>query len=159
MPRILLRLLAAAAILAVPAVAGNVKNDFDPAVDFTRFKTFAIIGGQDIEKSGWLDEPEMRERFKNFVSGALEMRGLVEVPKDAPHNLAVRFWVARRAKQEVQVVDYGPTMMWGGYPPYWGGYWGWSYEEYIVHNYVQGSLVVDLIDPTTKELVWRTYLK
>jgi Domain of unknown function (DUF4136) len=142
-----------------PALAGEAKNDFDPNVDFSQFKTFAFIGGIDIEKSGWLDEPEMHERFKNFISGALETRGLAEVPLDQKHSLAVRFWVARRQKQEVTVVDYGPTMAWGGYAPYWGGAWGYSYEEYVVHNYIHGTMVVDLIDPATKELVWRTFVR
>ena len=68
--------LAAVALSAAPGFAGEARNDFDPDVDFTHFKTFAFIGGHDIERSGWLDEPEMRERFKNFISGALEMRGL-----------------------------------------------------------------------------------
>jgi hypothetical protein len=140
-------------------VAGNARNDFDPDVDFSRFKTFAFIGGKDLERSGWLDEPGMRERFKNFISGALETRGLLEVPKDQNFSLAVRYWVARRQKRDVSVIDYGPTMMWGGYPPYWTGVWGYSYEEYVVHDYVQGTLIVDLIDPATKELVWRTFLK
>ena len=49
--------------------------------------------------------------------------------------------------------------MWGGYPPYYGGAWGYSYQEYVVTNYSEGTLVVDLIDPDTKELVWRTFLK
>ncbi len=148
-----------ACLWAAPCRAGNVKNDFDPAADFTRFKTFTFIGGKDLERSGWLDDPEIRERFKNFISGALEMRGMAEVPKDAPHDLEIRYWVARRAKQEVTVVDYGPSMMWGGYPPYWSGAWAYSYQEYVVNNFVQGTLIVDLIDPGTKELVWRTFLK
>jgi hypothetical protein len=156
MNRTLILSIAAAAICAAPGWAGKAKNDFDPDADFSRFKTFAIIGGKDIERSGWLDEPEMRERFKNFISGALEMRGLSEVPKDAPHNLAVRFWVARRAKQDVDVIGID---MWGGYPPYWGGAWGYSYQEYVITNYMEGTLVVDLIDSTTKDLVWRTFLK
>ena len=37
--------------------------------------------------------------------------------------------------------------------------WGYSYEEYVIHNYVQGTMIVDVIDPATKELVWRTFLK
>jgi len=140
--------------------AGSAKNDFDPDIDFSRFKTFTIIGGQDLDRSGWLSEPEMRERFKNFVGGALETRGLVEVPNDdSKSQLAVRFWVARRAKQDVTVIDYGPSTFWGGYPPYWTGVWGHSYEEYVVHNYSEGTLVLDLIDRATKDLVWRTILK
>ena len=151
--------LAAVALWASPGFAGEARNDFDPNVDFSRFKTFAFIGGKDIERSGWLDEPEMRERFKNFISGALEMRGLAEVPIDTKYSLAVRFWVARRQKEEVTLIDYGPTMAWGGYAPYWSGAWGYSYQEYVVNNYVQGTMVVDLIDPATKELVWRTFVR
>ena len=132
--------IAAAVLTAAPCLAGNVKNDFDPDVDFSRYHTFSFIGGKDIGRSGWLDDPDMRERFKNFISGALEMRGLKEVPKDENFSLAVRYWVARRQKQDVTVIDYGPSMMWGGYPPYWTGAWGYSYEEYVVTNYIQGTL-------------------
>jgi len=139
--------------------AGSFNNDFDPAIDFSRFKTFAFVGGHNLDGSDWLEEPEMHERFRNFISGALETRGLSEVPGDQKPGLAVRFWVGRRQKQDVTVVDYGPSMMWGGYPPYWSGAWGYSYEEYVIHNYTQGTLVVDLIDPNSKELVWRTFLK
>jgi Domain of unknown function (DUF4136) len=139
--------------------AGNATNDFDPDVDFTQYKAFTIIGGLDPAHSGWLDEPDMHERFKNFVSGALETRGLVEVPVGDKASLAVRFWVARRQKEDVTVTGYGASYMWGGYPPYWTGAWGYSYEEYVVHNYAEGTLVVDLIDTNTKDLVWRTILK
>jgi len=156
MHRTLILSITAIAVCVTSGWAGEAKNDFDPDAKFASFKTFAIIGGKDLERSGWLDEPEMRERFKNFISGALEMRGLKEVPKDAPHTLAVRFWVARRAKQDVEVIGID---MWGGYPAYWGGMWGYSYEEYVIHNYVQGTMIVDVIDPATKELVWRTFLK
>ena len=152
--------ISAALLTATTCLAGGkARNDFEPDVDFSRYHTFCFIGGKDIGRSGWLNDPVMRERFKNFISGALETRGLKEVPKDENYNLAVRFWVARRAKQDVTVVDYGPTMMWGGYPPYWSGAWGYSYQEYVVTNYVEGTLVVDLIDTATKDLVWRTFVR
>ena len=142
-----------------PCWAGSAKNDFDPDVEFAKYKTFTIIGGAALDHTGWLDEPGMHERFKNFVSGALETRGLVEIPAGEKATLAVRFWVARRQKEDVTVIDYGPSYMWGGYPPYWTGAWGYSYQEYVVNNYVEGTLVLDLIDPNTKDLVWRTILK
>jgi hypothetical protein len=155
----LLTCFAAFALCAGPCLAGEAKNDFDPDVDFTRYKTFTFIGGKSLDRSGWLDEADMRERFKNLIAGSLEMRGLAEVPRDAKASLEIRYWVARREKQDVSVISFGATSMWGGYPPYWGGAWGYSYEEYVITNYAEGTLVVDLIDPSTKELVWRTFLK
>lgn len=141
----------------------DVRNDFDPEVDFTKFKTFSFVGGVDLAKNGFLADPENRERVKNFISGVLELRGLQEVPKDANYDLAVRYWVARRDKSDVSTI-YTPDPLlwggyWGGYPPYWSGPWSWYYEEYVVRNYVEGTLIVDLINPKTKELVWRTYLR
>jgi hypothetical protein len=144
-------------------VRGDVKNDFDPEVDFSRFRTFTFVGGVDLAKNGFLSVPENRERVKNFISGVMELRGYREVPRDGKYDLAVRYWVARRDKSEVSTVYTTDPLLWGGYwggyPPYWGGHWSWYYEEYVVRNYVEGTLIVDLIDPGTKELVWRTYLR
>ena len=97
-------------------------------------------------KTGLLADPVIRERLKNFISGAMEMRGMKEVPRDQKHSLAVRYWVARKQKTEETVTSIGVggmyggyPYMYGGYPPYWGGAWGWCYEEYVVTNYVEGT--------------------
>jgi hypothetical protein len=149
-----------AAILAAPLFAdGKVETDFDPDVNFTQFKRFSFIGGQELSKTGLLANPQTAERLMNFISGALQLRGLKEVPVDRKHDLDVRYWVARQKKTEetVNMVPSDPMFM--GYPPFWTGPWGWYYEEYVVRNYVEGTLIVDLIDVKTKQLVWRTYLR
>jgi hypothetical protein len=155
-----MRILPLALVAAAPFLraASNVETDFDPAVDFSRFKTFSFIGGQELTRTGLLSDPTIRERLKNFISGVMEPHGLQEVPIDQKYSLAVRYWVARQQKtEETVVLDSDPFF--AGYPAYWTGAWYWSYQEYVVSNYVQGTLVVDLIDPTTKELVWRTFLR
>lgn len=150
-------------VAGLSLLRADVKNDFDPEVDFSRFRTFSFVAGVDIDHSGILANPENRERVKNFISGVLEQRGYKEVPKDERFDLAVRYWVAKRDKSSVSTV-YTPDPLawggyWGGYPPYWTGHWSYYYEEYVVRNFVEGTLIVDLIDPATKELVWRTYLR
>jgi hypothetical protein len=152
-------LMGAIAVLPVFAGSGSVKTDFDPAVDFTKFKSFAFVGGHELDKSGVLANPENRERFKNFIGGVMENRGLHEVPRDTKYDLAVRYWVARKQKADEQLVYSSDPMMWAGYPPYWSGPWGWYYTEYVVNHYVEGTLVVDLLNPANKEMVWRTYLR
>lgn len=158
-----MRLPAVLFFCSLAILRADVRNDFDPEADFSKYRTFCFVGGVDLAKNGFLDNPENRERLKNFISGVLELRGYKEVPRDAKYDLAVRYWVARRDKSDVSTV-YTPDPMlwggyWGGYPPYWHGAWGMYYEEYVVRNYVEGTLIVDLIDPSTKELVWRTYLR
>ena len=79
---------------------------------------------------------------------------------DTKYSLAVRFWVARRQKEEVTVIDYGPHHGLGRIPLRIGAEPGVIHtQEYVVNNYVQGTMVVDLIDPATKELVWRTFVR
>jgi hypothetical protein len=147
--------------LVLPAMAGesDVQTDFDPAVDFTKFKTFSFVGGQELGRTGLLSNPETRERIKNFISGVMENRGLQEVPRDTPHDMAVRYWVARQQKTDTTPAFDTDAWMWGGYPPYWSGDWGWYYMEYVVTNYVEGTLIVDLLNPADKALLWRTYLR
>jgi hypothetical protein len=137
---------------------GMVATDFDPDADFTRYKTFSFVAEIELTRTGLLYDQTISERLKNFIAGALEPRGLHEVPMDQKYNLAVRFWVARKQDSE-ETVYLRPDPFFAGYPAYWGGPWAWSYEEYVVHNFVEGTLVIDLIDPSTKDLVWRTFLK
>jgi len=150
--------LAFSLLLPALASASDVKTDFDPEVDFTRFRTFSFVGGKEMTKTGLLAKPETRERIKNFISGVMESRGLREVPIDSPYDIAVRYWVARKAKTDTQMV-LDPDPMWAGYPAYYTGTWGLYYTEYVVTNYVEGTLVVDLLNPANKELLWRTYLR
>jgi hypothetical protein len=144
-----------------PLLSAELRTDFDPSVDFKRFKTYSFVQALELEKSGILNDPEIRERLRNFVAGGLDPRGLREVPRDEPFDLAVRYWVAVRNKESVSVsFSTDPTYIgWGGYPPYWTGAWAYHYEEYVIKRYREGTLIVDLIDPSTKELVWRTFFQ
>jgi hypothetical protein len=46
---------------------------------------------------------------------------------------------------------------WGyGYGPYgryWGGYWG--YGGVSVYKYEEGTLIIDFVEPNSKNLLWR----
>jgi hypothetical protein len=153
-----LRLMALAIATSCWAYAGKAHSDFDPTADYTKFKTFSLVAGIDLSKSGVLEDPQKRMRVANFVSGILELHGLKEVPRDQKHDLAVRVWVGVRQRQEVTSTAFS-TGVWGGYDPFWYGPWGAYYETYVVNNYVDGTLIIDLLDPGTKYLVWRTYLR
>jgi len=155
-PRTFLPVLIIPLLSAITLFASDAHSDFDPDVNFSKFKTFSFIGGHELENSGILANPATRERIKNFISGVMETRGLMEVPPDENPTLDVRYWVSVRQKQDI--TDVTRPAMWGGFPAYWTGPWYYSYEEYVVQNYVEGTLIIDWIDPTTRELVWRTFL-
>jgi hypothetical protein len=156
------RIRAAATILCLVlfhSTPGGAKtrSDFDPDASFSAFKTFAFVAGIDLGKTGLMDDPDTRTRIANFVSGILETRGLQEVPRDQKHDLAIRVWIALRDRQSVSTISYGNY--WGGFDPFWYGPWAYGYEETVIHDYKEGTLIIDLLNPATKQLVWRTYLK
>ena len=133
----------------------DVKTDFDPSADFTRFHTFAFAGLTDITKTGLLDNSLTRKRIETGVSRELTKKGLQEVKMDERPDLLVHYWLGTKDKQRVQGTTSGPSGgYYGGY--YGGGYgWGANYNTVTTYEYTEGTLVVDLVEPTKKELQWR----
>jgi hypothetical protein len=83
------------------------------------------------------------QRIRKAVDAELEKEGLAVTEGDP--DLLVAFHTG--VKDKINVTDWGYS--YGDY------YWGWGGRQIDVYQYQQGSLVVDLIDFQTKELVWR----
>lgn len=62
-------------------------------------------------------------------------------------DFAVAFYATAREKTDITMWDYG-------YPfyPRWGRY---GPPAQTVTQYTEGSVVIDVVDPTTRELLWR----
>jgi hypothetical protein len=148
-------------VLALSLQAVDFRNDFDPDGKFASYKKFCFVKGIELDKSGLLSQLGMPDRIMNLISGVLQTKNMNEVPIDQKFDLAVRYWVARQQKTEVQ--DLGPDDpywgAWGGYPVFWNGPWAFDYDDFVVKNYSQRTLIVDLLERKSKQLIWRTYLK
>jgi hypothetical protein len=80
----------------------------------------------------------------DLVKG-FENRGYVV--SDKP-DFSVAYYASTTEKLDVTYWDYGYP-----YYPYWWG--GWGPYDTTVSEYTQGTVIVDVIDPSTKELLWR----
>jgi hypothetical protein len=152
-------------LIAGAAAAGctptNVRTDFDPSADFTRYHTYYWAGGKDVTGQGSLENSLVDKRIKSIIGAQLAAKGLREVPEDAKPDLVVLYWVGTKDKISVQTVPssgMSQRVVWSRYDPYWNGRWGRTYDEVEVRNYKEGTLIVDLIDTSNKQLVWRAYL-
>jgi hypothetical protein len=136
----------------IPASA-KVQVDFNPEIDFSRYKTFAYIGG--VEKLVMLQlNPELiHNRVHRAVTRELTAKGLREVKPEENPDLVVRYWA--NSSTEINVSAMGN---WGPYGPYIGSYWGFLYDTVTASSQREGSLLLDLIDPRRKDLVWRLYI-
>jgi hypothetical protein len=136
---------------AVGCTSLDVKTDHDPTVDFSRFKTFAFSGLTDLNQRGVLDNSLIRNRLETMIGRELQQKGLTQIPLDQNPDLLVHYWAGVKDKQQVQ--STGPA--YGGYG--WrGGYgWGAGYSGVSTYEYREGTLIMDLVEPSKKDLIWR----
>ena len=126
-------------LLAAPgSLAQNITTEFDEAADFTKFKTFAIREGQLNSRHPALSSELVKKRIETEIERALTARGLTLATGPADLNVFYQFGAARRVETE-------------SYPAGWRGLG----TRVVRVPYSEGTLVIDLRDPTTRSLVWR----
>ncbi|MGD9400636.1 MAG: DUF4136 domain-containing protein [bacterium] len=150
-----MRLVAAAsAFLLLAMLAGcssvDVKTDYDPDVDFSKYKTYAWVGDSGvIEGSSLADYPLVAKRVAESVNRDLKARGFAMV--DDPENADFAVVIHAGTQEKMQVTNYGGYSGYYSYDPWWGPYGGHTDVSY----YTEGTLVIDFVDVGTKELAWR----
>ena len=123
-----------------PAFAQKIETEFDQAVDFSKFKTFAIRDGRLNSRNPSLNSELIRKRIDADIQKAFEAKGLTVAPS-GPADLNVRYTLGAVGRVQREA-----------YPAGWRG-WG---TRIVAVPYTEGTLVIDLRDPTTKSLVWRS---
>lgn len=142
-----LRALLAGSLLIVPAIvaAQDVKTDFDKAFDFSTAKTYAIKIG-----TTWGNNLSER-RVLSEIDEAIAGKGLKKVD-EAQASLQVVLHGATQTKHNATTFYSG---MGGGYGYRYGGFGGTGTASTMVSEYKVGTLVVDMFDAKTKNLVFR----
>ena len=136
-----MRILLLALLAVAAALAQKVNVEFDPAANFANYHTFAIRDGRLNSRNPMLNSELLKKRIEADIAHDLTARGLTMVPGPGPADLNVRYtFGAATAKQRPEA-----------YPAGWRG-WG---TVVVRVPYAEGTLVIDLRDPTTHSLVWR----
>jgi Domain of unknown function (DUF4136) len=134
-----LALLVLGLLAAHGARAQKITMEFDQSIDFSKYKTFAIRDGQLNSRNPALNSPLVKKQIEADIQNDLTAKGLTLVTS-GPSDLNVRFTFGAARKTEIEA-----------YPAGWYGLG----TRYVRVPYAEGTLVVDLRDPTTHSLVWR----
>jgi len=128
-------------IVSLPlAVQGQkVTMEFDEAHDFSDFKTFAIIPGQIHSQNPSLNNPLVIKLIEASIRKYMAAKGMEEVPK-GPHDLNVRYSLGSGRRTEIDRYPAG---------------WRWYGTRTVVTHYTEGTLVIDLHEAKTHEMLWR----
>ncbi len=138
-----MKMLALGLLVVAGAFAQKIDIESDQAADFSRFHTFAIREGRLNAKNAALNSDLVRKRINANIQKALEAKGLTMVAS-GPAELNVRYTLGAAQRTEVDA-----------YPAGWRG-WG---TRVVRVPYTEGTLVLDLRDPSTKSLVWRAIVR
>ena len=147
-------LAAPAAVLALTACASvDVRTVTSPDANLSALHTFNVMpnpqrrppSAQSASDPMLVNSISNRALRADLVKG-FENRGYVLA--DNP-DFAVAYYASTKEKLDVTYWDYGYPF----YPRWWGGMGG-PYDP-TVTQYTQGTVIVDVINPGTKELLWR----
>jgi hypothetical protein len=140
------------AVIAAAALVGGsigcstlqLSTDYAPGTDFARYRSFTI------NKPAQTRNPIAVERLGNALGTALSARGLAQVPEGGDLTVFAHFVLGKET--QINTTGYG----YGG----WGGWrWGGGMQSTTVEQIPTGTLVVDLVDSSTKTVVWRGIAK
>jgi hypothetical protein len=148
--------LLAALALAPAAFAAKPNIQWNKDYDFSHIKTFAW---QDpTAPSLAQSNPFMHKFIQDEIEKRLAAAGLMKAGTGAAPDVMVTYHGSVQNQVQLQSDSFGYGF--GGYgTPGWGMY-GYGAAGPVstttrVVNYQEGTLVVDIVDPMKKELVWR----
>ena len=162
-PRILIGFSACVLLLPAAALGQKVTYDSYGAKDFSQLKTYAFkaAGPEDstlVEKgSSTYDDPFVRQRTYDAIAAQLNGRGMTR--NDEHPDV----YVSTHRTYKEETIYYPYAWDWG-YPYGWGWGWGWSgagwgYAGAYPVEYIRGTLVIDVKDASTGDLLWRGVAK
>jgi hypothetical protein len=127
--------------------------EFDPEADFSRMRLYQWRTHPVFEK-----HPDLNEAYSTAIqlvmqegNAELMKRGLQ--PVDSSPDLFVTFLLQATPGSRM-VTTVSPD-------PWWGAGYGWyspaTWTTTTVENYLQGMLVLDIVDARSSKLLWRAY--
>jgi len=144
--RALLVLMATIFLFASNSSAQQVKTDYDRNADFGKYKTYSW-------EQVKTQDPLNVERIKNAVNTTLGAKGWTRV--DSGGNVCLIAMEVTRDQQTLNTFYDGFGGGWGWRRFGGGGFGGLGDATTTTETYKVGTLVVDLFDARTKQLVWR----
>jgi hypothetical protein len=131
----------------------SVTTDYDHAASFGAFKTFAVY---DLKaQEGQVNQLNV-DRVTNAIRSEMTAKGFTETS----NNPDLKVNAVSILKNKTQVTANSDFYGYGGmYRPY--GYWGGgammggANTTFNTYDYVDGSLVIDIVSTKTQKLVWQ----
>jgi Domain of unknown function (DUF4136) len=137
-------------IAGTPAFAST-HSDFTKSFPLRTLRTFEFKDQRRISRDPLANNQIWASEVRDAVRKDLGEHGFVEATNGRP-DFYVAFYVGLRDRYDVNAIDYGMPAF------HRRAWWGWprAYDVWAV-PYTESTLIVDVIDARTNQLVWRGY--
>lgn len=125
------------------------ESDQSSQYDFSTIKTYNVIGDEQYKNPMFSDID--RVRFESAIDESMQQRGTFKVVKKEA-DVLVSYFIVTKDK-----IKINSTYNSGFYGHSRYGYGG-SVSNVTTRNYVEGTLVLDVIDNKTKQSIYRSTL-
>ncbi|MEI5638824.1 MULTISPECIES: DUF4136 domain-containing protein [unclassified Pseudoalteromonas] len=136
-------------ILFLAACAKTPDWDYDKSVEFANYKTYAWSPDADLKNNGreYQVNDLMEKRIRNAIKNQMSQQGFT-LTDAASADLLVNYHASVDTKIESDSLHTSYGARWN----YWGI--GWQTQT-TTREYEVGTLVVDMVDKASNQLVWR----
>ncbi len=133
--------------------AQKVTGDFEESTDFSKYKTYEFIGWQDDSDQVMNDFD--KKRLRESIQSEMAARQFEYV--ESGGDMAVSLFVV--VDQKTSTTAYTNYYGGAGYGRGRRGHGGWgngsATTSYSENDYLEGTLVLDMLDEESKDLIWQ----
>ena len=134
--------------LSISCSSIRVNIDFDPSVDFGAFRTYAWLP----DPPAHAGDPRLHNalidgRVRNAVNRELQARGFEEVSLESA-DFHITYYLGLETRIDVQTIHRS-------FNYHHRSWTGPGRTEIIVREYEVGTLLLDILDPGERSLLWR----
>src|SRR5262245_31617747 len=149
-----------ASALALAILAGSsaafaaTHSDYTRSYPLQTLKTYAFKSQHRISRDPLANNDIWANDVRAAIRSDLMNHGMAEVTSGTP-DFYVAYYVGLKDRYDVSYLGYGVPAFHRGFR---AGWWGWpvGYDVWAV-PYTESTVIVDVIDAHTNQLVWRGY--
>jgi len=136
------------------AYAQDVRTNYMPGTDFSKFHTYAWVDEvQGVPSVGGRPDQILDAQVKWAIDLQMAAKGYTKMEDGAKADLLLGYQLAIDKEKQINGFsnNFGGVGGWGGWGP-WGNSMG-TFSANTSSNYI-GTFVVGMYDPAVKKLVW-----
>ncbi|MDX1728419.1 MAG: DUF4136 domain-containing protein [Pseudoalteromonas tetraodonis] len=139
-----------AALALLTACTQTPDWDYDKSANFSNYKTFAWVENASLTKdtNNYQISGLMEKRVRNAVNNQLSQQLGMQLVDVAQADVLINYHASVDKELEVDTFNVGYGARWG--------YWGTGFNHDVsAREYEVGTLVIDIIDRESNQLIWR----